>query len=579
MTLFFIYKTNAQTAVSIFQDAYSKYENGEYDKSLNLLKDVETKLGSTNSKIQSLRVSIYQEMGNEHNTLIELEKYLAVTKNTASSEYKELKTIYDRLVEEKKKKYQSSLETIEQQKQYELNKVKEESSLEKDSFYCKVAQETNTIETYELFLKKCNNNSLKLLAAKTLEDLKDRKQWHELIYSGLAYLKDENYGKAKELFLSAQKISDLKWLREQIEECDNLYLRLLLNSGIEDYFNKDWDNAIKKIVYVYQQNRSNKEAEEYLINAEDQRDFRNAYKLNSPIFMLKYHRDYPNGIYKNQASAFLYEYYLTQFKSNLAGQNYRAAKQSEEKVLEMANSNLGFWEDIYSKYFWELHKQYKELLFSKGQMYYKSKKYEEAEYALKEFAEGMSDDNRITRANKLLKKIYKIWNRRNFAGLTISYEDKNKYCIGFEVLNKKKLGFYLQVRKNFGQLDLNTLSDMRIPVSSQQIMFDDEPQRARVDESLSLFMGTSIKLFHPLWLTLGCGAGGYKEYKVFAYSGKLLNIQNPTSNTDNYLVYPQIGLDIKLSNYFILKYNAIYSERTDNKLMHQFGIGFSFSKN
>ena len=165
--------------------------------------------------------------------------------------------------------------------------------------------------------------------------------------------------------------------------------------------------------------------------------------------------------------------------------------------------------------------------------------------------------------------------RESYFGLEVGYEKSGKYYADMNFLNNRGLGFYFQVRYNFDRLNVLSGVDMN---SSQRNLYDKSLSDIKVDERVSMFMGSSVKLFRPLWLTFGVGYGDGTPYKEFKYNGKVLyGNDNSLTISETKLYYLQMGLDLKLNKNFVLKYQVIYNEQTTNTFMNQFGIGVGYT--
>jgi hypothetical protein len=83
--------------------------------------------------------------------------------------------------------------------------------------------------------------------------------------------------------------------------------------------------------------------------------------------------------------------------------------------------------------------------------------------------------------------------------------------------------------------------------------------------------GLTFNIIYPLWLHLGAGVASYPVYEEATEISSTKDIVW-LKNTDKskYGVFPQIGLNLKLSRGFEINYSTIYH----SGIFHQFGIGF-----
>ncbi|MFW5879631.1 MAG: hypothetical protein ACOC22_04205 [bacterium] len=155
----------------------------------------------------------------------------------------------------------------------------------------------------------------------------------------------------------------------------------------------------------------------------------------------------------------------------------------------------------------------------------------------------------------------------NFYYIMYTYDQESPLGMSIGFLNRDEWAIYLKIKMNQG-IFKGKIDDTFEPNIYQ-------PTGKTQEANISFSMGTTFKLFNPLWGYLGGGYGMYTRFdEVNLVDGSSAGWKRNKDETSKTL-YPELGLNLKIANSVALNYGVMYHK----EIIHQFGVGFLLDTN
>jgi len=503
-----VIQVQSQSLPIEFEKAFALYESGDYLASLNKVIEVENLAGKTNPKIQSLKILIYNNLGEKEKTVLELEKYFRTSPDSNSSEYNEMRMLYAHLKETLNEQYNASVESLNKQLQSELQAIDRKAKKDAELYLFSVAKEASTFEAYTLFLKNCTNDSLRNLTLEFLENEKRNEEYNKLVQDGLDFMEDQSPELALASFNTAQKIKSSTWLTEQIKFSKDYNGLLTLIKGDEDFLNQNWQSAIMN--YNKSLSITNSvETKVKLAKANEELIFEEALKENNVAKIEKFIADYPTARKRNQAIDFLMNNYLSHAEESIKSGDHFETKQIFNKISGF--STIKFWNVYSDNYYALVEKEAKNL--TKG---LKSEQKLNINNAISYYEElSLSKGKNYRSKIRLLKWQDKEWNREadsyfiyktgiefNDIGFEFGYIPNEGVGISITVVGSKQLFLEPSEEERF---------ETSLTYSRSYINFN---LTKKIIYPLSVYLGVGYSYYNPIWQDYENNNLGYIPYSI-----------------------------------------------------------------
>ena len=486
LLLLFIGTVCAQSAQSTFNDAFSSYEAGNYEESLLKAAEVETILGSTNSRIQSLKALNYYEKGDPKNALLELEIYFTTNPDVSSSAYSDMETLRKELKMNLQQSFESNRKELERKREEELAAITSSYSSQKDLLAFEIAKEAGTIQALELFLRNNKSENLRQEAQKLIELEKERIRYENLVAEGMDQMSRNLHSAARDSFLEAAKIKSDPWLQQQIHSAKANTASVAFSKGLKEFYLEDYAGSIKSF-QTAMENDPNSEVQQKLQEAKEEFTFQQALARQDPGQMKVYLKTYPKGNKRYLAEIFLFEKYIALTKSSLSKKNYSETEVHLEELVSL--KSLEHW-PVYSPAYYELVlQQARQLTEGKRSLRKANIGLAIAHYQELDADSGEGYKSRLA----FLKWRQKEWNRPDM--LYFVYKTDPEFNdIGFELGSHDNSGLGLGINVQFSK-QLFTGD-----ASSEFELMDLDHLKGLANLTITK------KVLYPLWLYAG---GGY----------------------------------------------------------------------
>ncbi|MBR06495.1 MAG: hypothetical protein CMP48_02320 [Rickettsiales bacterium] len=161
-----------------------------------------------------------------------------------------------------------------------------------------------------------------------------------------------------------------------------------------------------------------------------------------------------------------------------------------------------------------------------------------------------------------------------------TYDSESPIGISFGRINKNRIGGYANIKFN---PEIFTGFDVLYKIDDEgnhDGLYDFVSSTGEIRKAnVSISGGITFKILYPMWMHIGLGVGYYPVYEEYdqyefrSFDNK--RIEGDTEffkNTDKtkFDVFPETGLDLKISDVLVLKYGIMYRQA----VIHQFGLGF-----
>ena len=476
----------AQSAQSAFNDAFSAYESGNYEESLNKTAQAENLLGTTNSKIQSLKALNYYEKGDQKNALLELELYFTTNPDINSGGYSDMLLLREELKLNLQQSFEDNRKDLERKREAELGAIAASYSDQKDRLSFDIAKEAGTIQALELFLQNNNSASLAEEARRLIDKEKERLRYENLVERGLDLLARNLPLEAKESLLQAAQIKNDPWLQQQIQEAKINTASMAYAQGLKEFYSEDYSGAIVSFKTALENNPTSK-IQERLKQAEEELAFQQAQILKDPNLMKLYLQNFPDGNKRYLAEIFLFENYIASTKESLVKKSYSQTESNLEELERL--KPLKHW-SVYSSTYYDLVLQQARQL-TEGN---RSTRKANIGFAIARYQE-LNDvfEDRYKGKFKSLKWRQKEWNRPDMLYFTYA-TDPTFNDIGFELGSHDNSGIGFGINVQF----------------SKQLFTGDISEEIELRDLDHLKGIANInftkKILYPVWLHAG---GGY----------------------------------------------------------------------
>lgn len=498
----------SQSLPTEFKKAFALYESGDYSASLNKVIEIENVAGRTNPKIQSLKILIYNNLGENEKTVLELEKYFRTSPDSNSSEYNEMKTLYAHLKKTINEQYHASVENLHKQFQSELQAIDRRAKKEAELYLFTVAKEASTFEAYTLFLKNCTNDSLRNLTMEFLENEKRNEEYDRLIQNGFDFLEEQSPELALASFNAAQKLKNSTWLTEQIKFSKDFHGLLTLIKGDEDFLHQNWQSAV--VNYTKSLSATNSpETKAKLAKANEELFFEKALKENNVTKIEQFIADYPTARKRNQAIDYLFNYYLMMAQeSRNIGDHYKT-----RDILKKFNSYSGleFW-GVYADDYYNLLKLEAKRL-TEGS---RSKRKQYINIAINYYEELQSSTEKSYKSKiRYLTWLDKEWSREDISYLLFK-TGKEFNDIGFEFgsIKNEGIGFattFVAAKQLYSEPSDEERFETNLTYTRSYLNLN---LTKKIVYPFSVYLGLGYSFYHPIWRDVDNPGLGYIPYDI-----------------------------------------------------------------
>jgi hypothetical protein len=223
------------------------------------------------------------------------------------------------------------------------------------------------------------------------------------------------------------------------------------------------------------------------------------------------------------------------------------------------------------RYSADVNEKNKEMLYSQGLQYYKSKNYDFSLNSFNKYIDKYPSEANATVAQKMIKKCERKLNQRGIDVLTVMYDtEMPSLGFGYETFKLNKIGGYINFRIHpvfFTLLssDGNTINNKNETNVSNVTILDTKKTGV-----IGISGGLTFKVLYPLWIGLGVGVSSYPVF-VKAHDNTLdEDIWLKNTDQSSVAIVPQCNLNLKISKGVLLKVGLMYHKG----MVGQFGLGF-----
>ena len=514
----------AQNNKELYNTAFNYYNDGEYEKSINMLDLLTTKLKFTNPKIEGLLFQAYFYNEDYKSAKIAYEKLLKLTPNSIKQgdDFKPFLELGEQI--------EDALE--EEEEKFVKNREKRKTEIEKE----RMAE----AESKEVIFR--GNNSTKKIK------LRKQQKDSDFFYKKAVALGDKDALKEfTKSFPNDYKVSEAK---SKIEEIKKEEFRIANEDNVWNR-SKDADTyrAYKNYLKIYYDGKYREEARQR-INELDRLAYEKAVDLDTQNEYLFYLNIFEDGKFRGQVQT-------------------KLAIRKEKDLFNRAKgtSSINIYEDYARTYpsgmfIDEAETFIGEYYYNKGIVNYKDKNYYEAKSALRTYERKFPYGSYSKDVSRKLKRIDARLSRSSMRYMMASYNSYNFYGFEFGGLNLRKVGTYLSWRLNTELFNvIGTVDEVdrsSINTESDQYEFG----------IISGSFGLTKSIIYPLHIHVGGGVMYQKYYMEGEEEDSyvLLNIESE----DEVIPFPEAALSIKLGS-LAIKAGASYIKE---EIYYQGGIGF-----
>lgn len=205
----------------------------------------------------------------------------------------------------------------------------------------------------------------------------------------------------------------------------------------------------------------------------------------------------------------------------------------EFEVSDKGDSNLYFITDA-------------DALLDKADNTYKNGRYEYSQNKYEQYLELYPNGDRSNYVARRLNKLYNSKQEKNSYFMYYHFDKVSQFSFGGGYLDKNEIGWYGAFKMGIGDMEYDY-----------------------TELNMYAVGGITYKIFYPLWFNLGLGTG-FRSIYNFDVDGT-----GDDYEYDKWEIFPEVGLNIKISDFLFLKYGIQYNNK-DGGIMSQFGIGVTF---